>query len=240
MIQDQLPTARALSDARKELRLRALLGEIQQVPSLSGARSTRRSWRLVTATAVVASGVCGWVAVGTLSGADPAYASWTPSPSAVAAAQVEELGQTCNQRLPHPPAEQPPAMAPVLAEQRGAFSAVLLGSPDRIAVCVSGKHSWIAGYTDSPTLDPGQVLAVTGNGGKTSGSDAARYVYGRLSPSGAAVTVETSDGRHVTASVRDGYYFAWWPSAADPTKIIAADSAGSTVASTQPALVPHS
>ncbi len=205
------------------------------------ARLASRRTRAVLATAVLAGVVGGWQAVGLLSGAAPAGAAWSAVPRPLAAPDAEELARTCSARLPAgtTPGGTSTPVTPVLAERRGTSSAVLMGGADNAGVCLQGRNFWAAGRTEAPPLKAGQALDVQENGGNVTEGDAARYVYGRAGSAVTAVSVDTSDGRRVTATVKDGFFFAWWPSGADPTTVTAADATGEKVGSVRTPEIRH-
>ncbi|NML53951.1 hypothetical protein HHL19_32350 [Streptomyces sp. R302] len=239
-----LPPARSLPAMRKEQLRAALVREAEATPRgvPRARRAPSRRLRLGIAAGTVAAGVCAWTAIGLLAGSDSAYASWTAVPDAVRLSDTTSLAASCEQRLPD--GSMGPVgtgkLSPVLAERRGEITAVMLGNDNSAGVCLDGTDSLMAGRSEVPGLSGGEKLSVAGNGGKTNGEDAARYVYGRVSSDVVKVTVGTSDGRHVTATTANGYFFAWWPSGADPVEAEAFNSAGVTVTSVNTSRVPHS
>lgn len=201
-----------------------------------------RRTRTVVATAALVAAIGTWQAVSLISGAPPASAAWAAVPAPLAGPEVAQLARTCTERLPvgTTPGGMSAPVSLVLAERRGTTEAVLMGGVDSTGVCLEGTDFWAAGRVEAPTLKEGQVLAVQGNGGNLTEGDSARYVYGRVDPAAAAaVTVDTSDERRVTATVKDGYFFAWWPSTADPVAVTAADAVGSAVDTTYPKKLPQ-
>jgi hypothetical protein len=130
-------------------------------------------------------------------------ASWTPIPTKATAAETDAAVQRCSTA---------PARV-VLAEQRGEVTAILLASGTNREACIVGNVGddlppsvslWSA---SAPNQDFGsRVLAVQGI--------PADFVVGQVASDVATATVTLSDGSVVTASVADGWAFAWWPSGA--------------------------
>ena len=84
----------------------------------------------------------------------------------------------------------------------------------------------LSGLSLDAVRQPDQILRTIAVPGQLTGPDAARIAFGLVSPMVTRVVVTTSDGRQVTASVQDGYFLAWWPSAASPTLTQALDASG--------------
>ena len=239
MILDDLPAPYVPMPQDRLMARRAAL--LEEIGRPQGARPAlrHRPARLVLSAAVVTAGTMAWLGVSWFTEGGPAYASWTPIAQHLDANAVRGQAASCLSRLDGMrEAPDTSVMSPVLAERRGVFTAVLIGGPKVIGVCLNGAASWMAGYTESPALSPGAKLSLTGDGGKTDAPDAARYVYGRAVSGITGVVVTTADGRAVTATVSSGYFFAWWPSGASPRHITATNASGVQVASLTPPPVP--
>ena len=155
------------------------------------------------------------------------YASWTAVPTARVVSMNDPIVSECRENVPQGPISSVGRAMPsaVLAESRGDFTAVLLGASDNISVCIADDAARAAGRTVAPALGAGEVLSVAGNGGSLD-SEGARYVYGRVSGDVLGVEVRTDDGTLVTASVKEGYFLAWWPAPAGPVSVTALGSGG--------------
>jgi hypothetical protein len=146
---------------------------------------------------------------------------------------MADLGQACASKISgrHFPITVATA-TPVLAEARGASTAVLLASPSQIQICVTGSVGEFFGVYDVAPLSPSSGGVVDGIPGSREGGDALRAVFGRLDSGEDAVTVTTADGLIVTASVAvsggSAYFLAWWPSHADASTVVVTAPSGST------------
>ncbi len=196
----------------------------------------RRRW-LATAGVAAAASV---VLVAWPNGAPDAFASWVPTPVPATQPQVDAAQAQCDGALVGSTAQigesqrwsgvrQPNApssmavlagRAPVLSEQRGAFTFVL-----------SANASWLVGCLAAPTVsgvlteantverssqpmapadDQIDVLGAHDEGDNAGNS--AALAYGRAGANVGAVDVILSSGPVVHATVSQGYWSAWWPS----------------------------
>lgn len=125
-------------------------------------------------------------------------------------------------------------LAPLVVERRGRSEAVLLGGRGVQGLCVSTPSSRDGGRTASPPLRDGQELSLAGNGGFVGQGSGDRYVYGRVSSRVVAVSVLTTAGTDVAASVANGSYVAWWPASAGVRSITARDAEGHALVEMKP------
>lgn len=190
-------------------------------------RSRRRGLAVVTATAALAVGAA--VVIPELAGSGMAYASWTPTPSAVAKTDLDAATAACrdllasNQRSG--PAFDAEAIPVVLAERRGDIVAVMLhqdGAQTVDASCLStiepgsGKVTATAaggtGGSGEGWIPPAGEIA---EGSMTGMNEQAWTVSGTAAPDVEKVTLHLKDVS-VTATVTNGRYFAWGPGQAFP------------------------
>jgi hypothetical protein len=233
------PPPQRLTPDRQEW-LRTVLVDAIQSPPAERSRAGARGWRAVGVGAAAATaGVVGWMFIG----AGAPAAAWAAVPRPASAAVAAKLASSCQARVAE--GRWPIRLGHVegvLAEQRGASTAVLLVADDASdAVCVdphgrtTGPAGGIAGplvgvITEDQAADA--VLTVDGTPG---GPGLGLWtVFGRISAPGVAkVLISLGDGSEVTASLGNGHYLAWWPSTGGGVTIRAVDSSGNTIASMQ-------
>lgn len=218
---DDIPAGRDLPPGRADARRLALERETR-----GPARPPFRARRLavVLASAAIVGAAAAYVAVSPPWGVSAAYASWTAVPGQLGPAATQALGASCAQSLQQH-FKDANGLAPALGEQRGKFSAVVLGDAANVGVCVN-VNGILGGFSTRSPIPAGSALVLEAAPGLLTGPDAARAAYGEVSPQVTRVVVTTQDGRTVTASVGGGYFLGWWPSGADPATIAAYDAAG--------------
>ena len=198
-----------------------------RVPRLSfiGATATL----VAVALALVAGGPLG-------SGA----AAWSAVPETPAAAAAQQLAAACEKAIAaasFPIAVR--AATPALAETRGTSSAVLSVGSDQLHLCVSGPTHSFQSVISSGSLPSGAIGAVEYVDGYRTGGDPLRVLVARVSSEVAGpVTVDTSDGLKVTATLDHGLALAWWPSNADAISVAVTRIDGSRVSIPVPEQAP--
>lgn len=188
-------------------------------------RPRRRRWRLLVPIGLV--GAAG-AAVSALLLGGSAFASWTPTPERLTPAETAAAAATCRADLGMPAGED----GTLIAERRGKWTYVLISGlkaegsclmrSDRVSADSSGRAVQLGGYT----ADPGEPPTVARNGLVETGSAATstdegwlrkdRWLtstYGYVGNDVIGVTVHTPLGFDVEASVANGRFAAWWPSA---------------------------
>ena len=193
-----------------------------------GRRRRPRAWWLIPAAAATVVGLL--VLPGGV--APKAYASWTPTPGAVSAADLKLAADACQARLVEMskpeefPADQTPMVKPetakvIIADRRGAYVFVALRTDtDSTIECLSAADSPAAvtsagaGLTTRATSAPSLLTATqldASGGAMASGPEGSLIsAIGRVGSGVRAVTIR-SEGRAVQATVSDGYFAAWWP-----------------------------
>jgi hypothetical protein len=184
-------------------------------------RPRRRRSRLMMAVGLaVAAAVAGVAIPGALRGGGDAYGSWTPTPERLSDAAAAEAGATCRANFAVPDGVGRVA----IAERRGEWTYVLLAGPGIQAMCLMPDDSVGQPITNgddrfgsydpdppaSPTLDPDRIDETTSMQGST---DEGWFICteGYVGSDVAGVTVHTSSGLDIEASVVDGRFAAWWP-----------------------------
>jgi hypothetical protein len=157
--------------------------------------------------------------------------TWAATPEVLDAATTTQLARDCAQKIAerHFPVAVLTAQ-PIIGEGRGDSTAVISAAAGQAQLCLNSTSRNFVGVYDLVPLPAGAIGAVDAVPGNREGGEALRMVFGRLAVPALGVTVTTADGRVVTASVADGYFFAWWPSHADAAAVTVALQSGATQA----------
>jgi hypothetical protein len=180
-------------------------------------RPRRRRRRLLVTVGL--AGAAGVALPGLLLGGN-AYGSWTPTPEPLTAVDAAAAATTCRAALDVPDRGERVA----LAERRGEWTYVLLAGPGTETVCLMpddlvgqdhpSRGAFFGGYdTDAvapPTLDPDRIDETTSMQGST---DEGWFIWseGYVGSDVTGVTVHTSSGLDIEASVAGNRFAAWWP-----------------------------
>lgn len=190
----------------------------------STAKTRRRRNRLLIAAGFVCTAAVTGVAVpGLLFGGDSAYASWTPTPEPLTGEAADAAAATCYAALD----VQNQGERVTVAERRGQWTYILLAGPKAQATCLmpddligaqgpgeQSKDGFFGSYSPDPSpapaLDADGIEETTSMDGST---DEGWFVWaeGYVGSDVTGVTVQTSSGLNITASVVDGRFAAWWP-----------------------------
>ncbi|MFE5339219.1 hypothetical protein ACFQ80_03290 [Isoptericola sp. NPDC056578] len=206
--------------------LQAILGTARR------ATPIRRSVRPAVLAGAAAAAVVAVAGVATVwwPGSQAAYASWTSVPATVAPDAMEADAQACGtvaHRITEgddgPQVESVP-ISPVLAEQRGDYTYVLLTGDSAIGECLvttqaSGATDVVAGdaVLRSVPGEPGPRDVTTVQTGTASwsegdtGDGALTSAYGRAGSDVASFALTTTSGERVEATVQDGWWAVWAP-----------------------------
>jgi len=182
-------------------------------------RSHRRRRQLLVTVGL--AGAAGVAIPALLLGGGEAYGSWTPTPEPLSDLAATEAASTCRTTLGAPDNEGRVA----IAERRGEWTYVLLAGPETEAACLMPDDSvgqtivdgedFFGSYTPDPaappTLDPNRFAETESMQGST---DEGWFVWlgGYVGSDVTGVTVHTSSGLDVEASVAGNRFAAWWPS----------------------------
>jgi hypothetical protein len=134
------------------------------------------------------------------SSAAPAFAGWTATPTAPQPGQLAAAEQDCGSG----------AGTPVLTDTRGPYTASIYADG---STCVEGNGITISSNRDgggTPTPAAG-AIELNGAGESDSDGHALTMVDGATGAGVRAVTITRSDGSSVQATVKNGWYLAWWP-----------------------------
>jgi hypothetical protein len=201
--------------------LRAALSErAAQVPAASIARLAGldykprvRRLRPPVAIGAVASaaGAAGAVAVviSLSAGASNAFAGWTPTPTAPSPGQLSAALASCQ-------TQSPVSGLPLkLTDTRGPFTFSIYADSSASATCIEGPSlTAVSGSQASAPVNvpAGHILLFSSTATHRSGA-AYSFADGRAGDGVSAVTLTLDDGSKVQATVANGWYVAWWPSA---------------------------
>ena len=207
---------------------KALLERIVASPAYpvpAAAARARAGWRprkavVALLAAVVAAAVA--VTVPDL-GSDPAYASWTPQPSPLAAADRGELADRCVTQVAaqYDDSESDPAGRVVHGERRGDYAYVSVVTSAWSALCFRDHDGRLRNA--SILMEPVTTATLGGTGVELQGwpqrrtkGGHCRLMSGHVGAQvvGVDIVVRAGSGersRTVRATVEDGYFLAWYP-----------------------------
>jgi hypothetical protein len=134
------------------------------------------------------------------SSATPAFAGWTASPTAPLPGQLAAAEQHCGAG----------AGTPVLTDTRGPYTASIFADG---STCLQGNGIRISsGSGDAAKSSiPAGTIELNGAGESDSDGHALTMVDGPIGARVTGVTITRSDGSSVQATVKNGWYLAWWP-----------------------------
>lgn len=221
------PSQRSRADAMAE---RIIAAPVTPEYTLVGAgRQQRFSRKLMWVPVVAVAVAVGSIVIppGRGGGSATAYASWTSTPSAVAAGDLEAVTQACRDRVDevggdgeHGPRIDTATMPVAIAERRGDFVAVhlQLDNPDYSVSCVARNrpgssdvddlHDTSGGSSGPAWIPPaGRITRV---GVSQMGDQPVSFTNGSAGAGVVGVTIHAGS-QVITATVKNGRYVAWWP-----------------------------
>ncbi|MFE6968341.1 hypothetical protein [Isoptericola sp. NPDC057653] len=192
----------------------------------------RRSPRPAVLAGAAAAAVVAVAGVATVwwPGATSAFASWTAVPTTLTAAETAERAASCDTHArtivtgDDGPRVDQIAISPVLAEQRGEYTYVLLVGAGATGECLvtsqaSGATDVVAGESVPAQLPaaPGPRELTTLQSGTASwsagdtGDGALTSAFGRVGSDVESVALVLTSGERVEATVEDGWWAVWAP-----------------------------
>ncbi|MCZ4498188.1 MAG: hypothetical protein JWQ74_741 [Marmoricola sp.] len=236
-LRDLDPAATAVLSEEERQRSEVMFARVlaapgpDHVPPGLPRRRRRRSRLLVLLGMVGAAGATG---AALLLGGGTAFASWTPKPEPLTAADTTAAATTCRAALGLPDQGAPV----VIAERRGGWTYVAVGGPRAEGFCLMPDdvigHQDAAGRRDkgffggsstdpaeAPNVARGRIIETESMQGSVPGSGRWPFrsddgwfsvVQGYVGPGVTAVTVHPPAGPAVEASLVHGRFAAWWPS----------------------------
>jgi hypothetical protein len=192
--------------------------------------SPGRAWwqprKAMIAVLTAAAAVVGALTLPNL-GSDPAYASWTPQPSPLAAADRDELADRCSAQVAAEYRYSEPDRAARIThgERRGDYAYVSVVTPGWSASCFRDHDGKLRNA--SIMMDPVDTAALGGSGVEMHGwpqmrteEGYCRLMTGHVGSEVAGIDIVVraqsgDDTRTVRATVEDGYFLAWYPEQLD-------------------------
>jgi hypothetical protein len=224
MNEDLIPR-HVLSPGRMDLLTRELLARIDEsARPRPGQRPSRPAIAALAASACVAA-----AGVATVSLLSPP--AWAADSDALTGAALRSTQLDCTTRLSRlPNAGRLGRTADAVAEKRGSTSSALLFSGSALGVCIGSEGQRYGAVVDLPARPTSASPVTVGLAATVVGAEPTGVVAGRVGADIASVTLKTTDGRSMQATTRDGYFLAWWPSAARPDSLTALRADRSVVA----------
>ncbi|GAA0537564.1 hypothetical protein GCM10010172_18680 [Paractinoplanes ferrugineus] len=230
------PAAGREPTAAQWSRARAGLERTMRTPAAVRRPVARRLATGLAVACVLAAGA----AIGVpalLPDGDAAYASWTAVPRGVPGPESLAAARECARSWDDGGRGTPGEI--VLAERRGVTVLLIMWLRDGpLIICSSLGTGHPAGAErlsgdrgeEPPRPANGRVTLDGGLGATGSGSRWYSQAAGRVAADVTGVDIALPDGRTVRASVRDGWWVAWWPGAeggrTDAIRIVAHTGAG--------------
>lgn len=154
--------------------------------------------------------------VGVLSGsaAAPAFAGWTARPTVGLQAATRRCGLT----------------SPALVEARGPYTAAVFASPSGGSACVVGPSlSFVGSVGGVQAADnrfkPNQI-GVTDLSGSDKHGHGFILLTGRAGSAVRTIVIHRRNQAGVVASIKDGWYLAWWPASTPATNATVTTTSG--------------
>lgn len=199
---------RARSEAFVE---RVMAGEVTGRPA-----HTRRRW-LTVGAAAAALGAVAAVAVPALvpGAAEKAVASWTAMPSSRTGEQVLDQARLCAANEVSGVSTASPSDV-LLAEQRGEATLLIMRKDNGTVVeCLSAGDDQFAsmGLADAagPPAPPAGIVTLETMSSLGEGDGMWSNIVGLAGPGVTAVEIRLDNGKVLQASVKAGWWAAWWP-----------------------------
>ena len=186
---------------------------LHPLPPRKVHRKVRRGVLIGAAAAVTA----GLIALPALSGGDPAYATWTAVPTTLSPAASAKAGDDCRSSEGHTEKDSAARAEVAIAEQRGAWTTVMLAGDDGwSAMCVSddsmfgGSFGYSGGPGGSPTPGPRNLLP-QGMGTGTTSAGSLSMVAGAAGSDVVGVAYLSQAEGEVIGSLSKGQFVLWFP-----------------------------
>jgi hypothetical protein len=198
LLEDDLREAFADRAARITPEASARLRAVAYHPR-SGRLSSRRARSALGALSLSGAAAVVGAVVLLGSSAAPAFAGWTSSPTTPLPGQLAAAQQHCTAG----------SGTPVLTDTRGPYTASIYADG---ATCLQGNGIEISGGGAGNAADAtAGTIELNGAGESDSDGHALTMVDGRTGSGVTGVTITRSDGSSVQATVKNGWYLAWWP-----------------------------
>ncbi|GIF08228.1 hypothetical protein [Actinoplanes siamensis] len=203
-----------------QARARELLEAIVTTDRRAGVEPTAiRARRRLRIAGVAGAITAGCAVVAGLVAGGPAYASWTPDPGPVSAAEARDIVAKCV------PAQETGAARIVVGETRGDYAYINAVTPSGSRTCFRDRSGDVREASILTALTSAEQLGATGVelytwGQLRTDEGYIRLMAGHLGSqiTGVDITLRAKNGdssRTAHATVRDGYFAAWYPEGRD-------------------------
>jgi hypothetical protein len=180
---------------------------------------SRPSLPALGALGLSAGGVATAAAILLGSSAPAAFAGWTAKPTAPRPGQLAAAAQGCAAG----------AGTPLLTDTRGPYTATIYANG---STCIQGNGMTISsGGQGGAASVPSVQIQLNGVGESDADGHALTMVDGRVGSGVTAVTITRSDGTSVQATVKNGWYLAWWPGSEHATTAKVTSATGTSTQS---------
>jgi hypothetical protein len=153
------------------------------------------------------------------SSAAPAFAGWTATPTAPQPGQLAAIQQHCATG----------SRAPVLTDTRGPYGASIYADG---STCLEGNGVRISTSGGGATSTvPAGTVQLNGLGESDPAGHALTMVDGPIGAGVTGVTITRSGEGSVRATVKNGWYLAWWPGTARAVTARVASASGTSTQS---------
>jgi hypothetical protein len=211
-----------------------LLARQQHLVQEIGARRRRRQKRGLAAGGVglTASGVTAALVILLGVGTPPAFAAWTPSPTAPAPGQAAAAEGACKVGAATPPPGAPATPTNVtLADTRGPFTLLLFGANTASTgalMCLSGPDGvhFSISSGNQPALPGSDQITLDRLQGESADGHPYTIAEGSTGSGVSAATLVLNDGSKVVTTVGNGLFLAWWPGSATVTSATLTTTSG--------------
>lgn len=220
---------------------------------VADARPRSRHRFALVGSAVGAAGIGAIAAAAvTLSGATPAFAGWTATPSPAGDASSATTNCT-NQLASMRGGPGSVTWTPTVTDVRGPYVLEALASGSMSATCLTGpgvtsvnfggRGGSLSASGTSSGVDPGGTSSTTNYAAgdavteltlsslDTRNGAPFDTLEGSVSPGATSVSLEMSNGQSIQATVNDGLVLAWWPNGNRPVTAQVTSASGTTTQS---------
>jgi hypothetical protein len=163
---------------------------------------------------------------------EPAFAGWSPTPTVPSLAQSSQAQVTCSPQGSGSVSTDSPVHS-VLTDVRGPYTVSLYSSGSGSQTCFTGPGFDV--MTGAVSLSASPTGAGTANilQSHSQLGDGSPYtlISGQVGSAASGVSLTLSTGEQVQATVANGWFEAWWPSADDAKTIQVTSPSGTSTTS---------